>query len=61
MPQFLLAISQLLDFGWKAMKAYAQTPEGQAELADVIQALEGDEDPDADNVLNQRLDEMEVK
>ena len=43
------AIVQTVDFAVKAMKHYATTPEGQAELTDIIQALEGDTDPESDN------------
>ncbi len=35
------ALGQALDFLWKAARTYADTPEGQKELNDVIVALEG--------------------
>lgn len=38
----LSALGQALDFLVKAIKAYADTPEGQKEFEDVITALEGD-------------------
>lgn len=45
----LRALWELGEFAVKAMRYYAQSEEGKAELLDVIQALQGDEDPDADN------------
>ena len=35
------ALGQAQDFIWKAARTYADTPEGQKELNDVIVALEG--------------------
>lgn len=49
MPNFLGAIFQAFDYVGKALTAYARTPEGQAELLDIIQAWDGDEFPEADN------------
>lgn len=43
------ALFQLGDFCWKALQAYVQTPEGAAELYDVLEAWQGDSDPDANN------------
>lgn len=43
------AVVQVADFLAKAAKTYAETPEGQAELYDIVQALQGDEDPESDN------------
>lgn len=37
----IAAVGQALDFLWKAARVYADTPEGQKELNDVISALEG--------------------
>ena len=45
----LRALVQILDYAVKAMKAYAQTEAGQAELTDIYQALSGDTDPESDN------------
>lgn len=36
----IAALGQALDFLWKAAHEYANTPEGQKELNDVILALE---------------------
>lgn len=46
---FAETLKQTWDFVVKALKSYAQTPEGQVELQDIIQAWEGDEHPEADN------------
>lgn len=48
----LRAVVQLADFVVKACKAYAQTEAGQVELADIYQALAGDQDPEGDNPQN---------
>lgn len=50
MKPVFVAIGQLLEFILKACAQYALTPEGGEELQDVIQALGGDENPEADNV-----------
>lgn len=41
---FVKAMAQLLDFVWKACQAYADTPEGEKELGDVVAALESSDD-----------------
>lgn len=36
----MAALGQVVDYVFKAAKAYAATPEGEKELADIINALE---------------------